>query len=190
MEEPLTLAIISSSHRPESLSRRLGLRVADILGDLGAQIFHHDLRSLPPSFCNGDESGDLAGYPAAYESLYKDLAGADGFIIATPVYLYGVSASTRSWIEIVGDAMASKPIGLVTAAGSSRGHLSCRDIETSLQYEYGCPIFPLPLQSSRHHASGDAFELRVRKYAVAFYDFARRLRGFAVDAWDYEDDDE
>lgn len=172
-----TIHLISTSLRPASTSRKLIETIEAALVDLGARVTVTDLRNLPPVFCDG---GELCEYPPEYQQLAADLRAADGTVLAVPVHLYGPSGASKVLMDVVGDALADAPVGVVTAAGSSRSHLAAVPLITSLMFDCQSFVFPLTVQAIDGESDMEEITMRVKSFAVGFLAFVRRLRAEAA----------
>ena len=92
--------VISTSGNSESNSRMMGRVAFQHLEKQGADCEWIDISSLDLPLCDADK---CYLNPAA-QNLQKTIAGADGMIIAAPVYNYDVSAAAKNMIELTGSA--------------------------------------------------------------------------------------
>jgi NAD(P)H-dependent FMN reductase len=137
--------VISSSLRPGSLSRQMGLFVAAELGDAAE---HVDLREFPLPLCDGE---------AAYsdpnvEKLRAKIQAARVILVATPVYNYDANAVVKNLIELTGSAWEDKIVGFACAAGGQASYMSIMALANSLMLDFRCVIIPRFV-----YATGDDF---------------------------------
>mgnify|MGYP003342683770 CR=1 FL=1 len=59
-----------------------------------------DARALPAVLCDGRDLGD---YPPEWGDCFRSLQQADGFVLATPVYLYSCAGATKNLVDILGE---------------------------------------------------------------------------------------
>lgn len=168
----MNVHLISTSMRPASVSRELvgclNHRLERLAGVTPAVT---DLRNLPPVLCDGRR---LDEYPRSYGELATALAAADAVIIAVPIYQYAPSGASKNLLEIVGSALAEKPVGIVSSAGSSRSLLATTPLLTPLLFDIGCIVLPRTLQTARGESLEDS---RVDVFLEGLLSFARGARG-------------
>jgi FMN reductase len=141
--------IISSSLNPASRSRVLAMRAAELMREAGAPIEYIDLRTLDLPSCDGDGCYNDPGVQA----LGKKIAGADGILLATPIYNYGVSASAKNLVELTGSAWTRKLVGFLCAAGGPSSYMAAMGLANSLMLDFRSIILPRFV-----YASETAFE--------------------------------
>lgn len=116
----MKLTIISCSLDPESRSRQLAVVSLAIVGEAGHHATFIDLRELGlPHFDN------IAFNDPRYEMVHRAISTADGVVIASPVYNWGLSSMTKNLIEWTGatgeqdrrSAWFDKPVTFVCAGG-------------------------------------------------------------------------
>ncbi len=107
-----------------------------------------DLQDHPLPVCDGDAAyGD-----AAVAALRGQIEQADGILVATPIYNYDVSASTKNLLELTGSAWTGKVVGFLCAAGGKSSYMSVMAFANSLMLDFRCTIIPRFV-----YAEGDAF---------------------------------
>src|SRR5438105_347459 len=104
--------VISSSLRPESLSRRLGQQLAS---DLGGAAEHIDLREFPLPICDGES----AYSDPNVAKLSGKIDAARVILVATPIYNYDANAAVKNLVELTGSAWENKIVGFACAAGGA-----------------------------------------------------------------------
>ena len=166
------LELLSTSLRPTSRSRTLLAAVAEAYQAQGVPVHCTDLRDLPQVFCDGRA---LEAYPAALQALHHRLEGADGVVLAMPVYCYSVAGPTKNLVDIVGSALAKKPVAIVSAAGSMRSHLAIRDLLGALVFEFGTYVCPTTVQVTGESEPPEALGQQVEAFAEDFMCFVQAL---------------
>lgn len=109
-----TLLALSGSLRADSANASI-LRVLAAQTPAGMQfVFYENLAALPPFVPAPDE----AEPPAAVTDLRRQVAAADGVIICTPEYAFGIPGALKNaldWTVGSGD-FSGKPVALITAS--------------------------------------------------------------------------
>jgi chromate reductase len=130
MERAFEIAGIAGSLRQASFNRAL-LRAATELAPANLHITVHDLLSIP--LYNADV--EARGVPAAVEELRSAVRAADGLLIASPEYNYGVPGvlkNTVDWLSRPPEAsvLRGKPAAIVGASpgmvGTARAQAQLR----------------------------------------------------------------
>lgn len=130
--------ILSSSLRPSSRSKKLAQFAQDHLVASGAPSELVDLSEYDLPLCDGDKC-----YHHPLVKLLKDKTQkASSVIIALPIYNYGPSAALKNYIELVGEALEDKVVGLIVASGGERSYMGSLAIINSLMLEFRCLIVP------------------------------------------------
>ncbi|MEU3342565.1 NADPH-dependent FMN reductase [Streptomyces sp. NPDC006668] len=130
-EKALTILAISGSLRADSYNTYL-LRAAQQLAPEGIRIeVYEDLADIPPY--NQDEDGEAL--PTTVAELRRRITEADGLLIATPEYNYGIPGVLKNaldWVSTGKSPLAAKPVAVMGAAptnfGSVRAQLSLRQM--------------------------------------------------------------
>jgi len=132
-------AVLSSSHHPQSRSRRLARLAHACLSARGANATFIDLAARTLPLCDG--SG-CYGDPEV-QRLRQDLDNIDGFIIATPIYNYGANAVLKNAIELTGRGIwLERVVGFACAAGGSGSYMSIMPIVNSLMLDFRTVVVP------------------------------------------------
>ena len=169
----LTIVAFSGSLRAASYNTAL-LREAASLLPAGVTLTLESYRDLPLF------DPDL-GEVAAVEALKSKVRGADGVLIATPEYNYGVPGPLKNmldWLSRPGyrSVFAQKPVGVLSAApsvvGGARAQVQLKGTLDALVAQ----VFPYPdvaigqidQRIDAGHITSDATREVVREYLVAF----------------------
>lgn len=105
---------------------------------LNEEVTFVDLQAYPlPIYRDGDE--EASGTRSA---LLRQLEGSSCFILASPVYNYGIAASLKNLLEHCGSVLEGKLVAMVLAAGGARSYMSPAGFLSSLMLEYRCWIAP------------------------------------------------
>ena len=134
----MQIVVVSTSLHSESKSRRLALASVEALKALGVTATLVDLRAQPIPLCDGETIWD----DPTVQRLQEQIRGADGIIIAAPIYNWSVAASTKNLVECVGSAFERKVVGILCAAGGPRALLAPASLIQSLIFDYQCIISP------------------------------------------------
>jgi FMN reductase len=137
-----------------------------------------DLGKMDLPLCDADA---CYAHPAA-QKLSTAVAGADGLIVAAPVYNFDVSASAKNMIELTGNAWEDKVVGFLCAAGGMSSYMSVMAYANSLMLDFRCVIIP-----RFAYATGEMFDedritepkiiKRVEQVAAELVRFTEALRG-------------
>jgi NAD(P)H-dependent FMN reductase len=126
------VAIVTCSYNPESKSTALAMLLKDHIEN--ASFF--SLKSLNLPFCDGDS---VYSIPEIME-LTETLKLYDAFIFAVPIYNYSVNAAAKNFIEIFGECLKEKVVGIVAAAGGARSYMSVNSFSDSLRLDFRCRV--------------------------------------------------
>ncbi len=137
-----------------------------------------DLAEMGLPLCDADA---CYAHPSA-KKLNTAIEGADGVIVAAPVYNYDVSASAKNMIELTGSAWEDKIVAFLCAAGGMSSYMSVMAYANSLMLDFRCVVIPRFV-----FATGDAFDAegvkdreisqRIEQVAGEMIRFATALRG-------------
>ena len=130
--------VFSCSLNPGSRSLILARRVTEFLQEKGVEADLVDLRELDLPACDGDACYD----DPKVEQLRAQIDGAQGALIATPIYNYDASASAKNLIELTGVAWTKKVVGFLCAAGGRTSYMSVMGLATSLMLDFRSVIIP------------------------------------------------
>jgi NAD(P)H-dependent FMN reductase len=162
------LLLISTSIRPESVSRSLICRIADECRGMGARVHVQDLRTFPPVFCHGR---DLNGYPPQYRSLAAAIERADGVVVGIPVYNASPGSTAVNLFQVLGDKFAKKPVAIVSAGGSPRGFFSVAPLLEWLLFTQRAAVFPGTVVDTPEVSRAE-IGVRAHDFAAAFVEHA------------------
>lgn len=170
--------VISTSGNSESNSRIMGRVAFDHLQKQKADCEWIDISNLELPLCDADK---CYLNPAA-QRLQKLIAGADGMIIAAPVYNFDVSAAAKNMIELTGSAWEDKVVGFLCAAGGMSSYMSVMAYANSLMLDFRTVIIPRFVYATGDSFDGDNLvdkkvEKRVQQVADDLIRFTSALRG-------------
>jgi FMN reductase len=134
----MNVLVISASLNSDSNSRLLGREAERALAADGHIATFLDLRDLPLPFCDGEHA-------YAHENVKRArtaLAGADGVILATPIYNYDANAVAKNFIELTGISWENKVVGFLCASGGPGSYMSIMSLASSLMLDFRCVIVP------------------------------------------------
>jgi FMN reductase len=170
--------VISTSGNSESNSRILGRVAFAHLQKRKANCEWIDISGLDLPLCDADK----CYLDPQAQQLKKTIDGADGIIVAAPVYNFDVSAAAKNMIELTGSAWEDKIIGFLCAAGGMSSYMSVMAYANSLMLDFRTIIIPRFV-----YATGDSFEgenltdkkveQRVQQVADELIRFTTALRG-------------
>ena len=134
----MKIAVVCCSLNPDSRSAALAEHLRAPLTDAGAEIDWIDLRDTPLPFCDG-----AAAYAdPVVSAVAQRLSAADAVILAVPIYNYDVNAAAKNLIELAGNTLTGKVIGLVCSAGGRGSYMSAGGITASLMLDFRCWVVP------------------------------------------------
>ena len=142
---PLTVLALSTSLRPESVSRQLVCCIAQALTARGANVEVTDLRNLEPIFCF---TKDIEQYPAAYGDLATKIDAADGILLGFPIFNGSPSSSAWNLLQILGTRLNGSPMAMVSAGGSPRGFYSVANLVVWLMFTQGVALLPTTIHAT------------------------------------------
>ncbi len=170
--------VVSTSGNPTSNSRKMGKVAFACLQKAKVDCQWLDLAELDLPLCDADA---CYAHPAA-RRLDAAVAGADGILVAAPVYNYDVSASAKNMIELTGSSWEDKIVGFLCAAGSMSSYMSVMAYANSLMLDFRCVIIPRFV-----YATADVFDddgvkekkvrMRIEQAAAELIRFTEALRG-------------
>ena len=173
------IVIVSTSLNPESKSKRLAessalcLRNSAESHGIELEVQHVELSQLPVCYCDGRDHEE---YPTEWQHVAQLIEESDAVILSHPVYNYGPSGSTFTFLEIVGEALEDKVVTVLSAAGSMRSHLASSSLLHSLFYEFGCYIYPDTVQITGDQTIDDpSLSKRVSNLSEGLITFMQRM---------------
>lgn len=118
--------VLVCSTRPGALGHAVGTWLTDTLtpraGELGAELVPLALGDLGLPFLDEEEHPSSGVYRQEHTRRWSALAdAADGFIVVTPEYNYGMPATLKNALDYLGREWAWKPIGFVSYGNTSAG---------------------------------------------------------------------
>ncbi len=134
----MNLLLVSASLNADSNSRLLAREAERVLSADQHNVTWLDLRDLPLPLCDGDKAYNDPNVLQAD----KLIAGAEGILIAAPIYNYDANAATKNLIELTGDAWENKVVGFLCAAGGVGSYMSIMALANSLMLDFRCVIVP------------------------------------------------
>jgi FMN reductase len=170
--------VISTSGNSESNSRIMGRVAFEHLEQRALDCEWIDISSLELPLCDADK----CYLNAAAQKLQQTIDGADGMIIAAPVYNYDVSAAAKNMIELTGSAWEDKIVGFLCAAGGMSSYMSVMAYANSLMLDFRTVVIPRFVYATGNAFDGDKLtdqkvEARVRQVADELVRFTSALRG-------------
>lgn len=145
----MRLLVLSASLHPQSRSREMARRVYQRLKFREAETGWLDLADLDLPLCDGKAA---YGHPDASRTA-GEVGRADGIVLATPVYNYGVSASVKNLVELTGSrCWSGKVVALVSAAGGNASYMAPMGLLNSLMLDFRTVVVPRFV-----YATGGAF---------------------------------
>jgi FMN reductase len=141
--------VVSTSGNPDSNSRRMGRLAFRHLERAKVDCTWLDISELDLPLCDADACYTKPGS----QKVSKALKGADGILLATPVYNYDVSAAAKNLVELTGSAWEDKVVGFLCAAGGMNSYMSVMAFANSLMLDFRSVIIPRFV-----YATGRAFE--------------------------------
>jgi NAD(P)H-dependent FMN reductase len=127
------IAVVSSSFATQSRSRIGALACAESLRALGCEVDFIDLSTL----------NDLPPYPrgehgAALNALCERFNAAQGWVLATPIYNFGVNGALTTFLHYAlsgADDERWKPFCILASMGGLRGAISADSLMRSIMLE-------------------------------------------------------
>lgn len=142
---------ICGSLRSGSFNNLLLAAATEVASDAGATVVRFDIGGLP--FYNADLDNDSK--PAPVAALIEAIAAADGLLVATPEYNYGVPGVLKNALDWASrpaykSVLANKPTAIISASmsaiGGARAQAQLRAILAgTLTPVFLAPDFLLPL---------------------------------------------
>jgi len=170
--------VISTSGNPDSNSRRMGRAAFVHLQKKKVDSDWIDLREIDLPLCDADKCYGMPGS----KKLAAAIEGADGILIAAPVYNYDVAAATKNMIELTGSAWEDKIVGFLCAAGGHASYMSVMAYANSLMLDFRCVIIPRFAFATSEAFDGERITdkkitQRIEEVAEELVRFTKALRG-------------
>lgn len=134
----MMILVISCSLNPASRSRLLAQAAREMIAERGETTEFVDLQDVPLPFCDGN----VAYGDANAVRMIALVEAADAILVATPVYNFSVSATTKNLVELTGRAWTGKPVGMLLAAGGVGSYMSGMGLANSLMLDFRCLVIP------------------------------------------------
>lgn len=171
----MNILVVSSSLNPESRSRVVGSRFASALGKEEVDVEVVDLMESPLPFCDG---GGSYGHPSvvATKALVEK---ADAIVFAGPIYVYGVNAVQKNFVELFGRSMQGKLAGFLCAAGGAMSYMSVMPFANALMLDFRMIVMPRFVYVTGQDWNGDALKAdiaaRLDQFVAEYLALARKL---------------
>jgi len=131
--------VVSCSLSSKSRSRKMALLAKEDLESAGESVDWLDLVEHDLPLCDG---GPAYGHPAVAPVADK-IRGADGILLAGPIYNYDFNAAAKNMVEMTGaQCWSGKVVGFLAAAGGAGSYLSVLPLANSLMVDFRCVIIP------------------------------------------------
>jgi FMN reductase len=173
----MNLLVLSASLNPESNSRLLARAAHAAFTTAGHAATLLDLRDLPLPLCDG-----AAAYKHEATARARALiAGADGILVATPIYNYDANAVVKNLVELTGKAWENKIVGFACCAGGQSSYMSIMGLANSLMLDFRCTIVPRFVYATETDFAGDTIAnaeitRRTQELAAALARYASALK--------------
>jgi FMN reductase len=168
------IVVLSASLNDKSRSRILAEAAAGTLSEQDESTVEvADLRDFDLPFCN---AGSAYSAPDV-NRLKAILEGAEGIIVASPIYNFDVNAALKNALELTGDAWNGKVVAFLNAAGGSGSYMSVMSFANSLMLDFRAIILPRFV-----YATGKDFDennVVNAEIAARIAELARETRRFA-----------
>ncbi len=170
--------VISTSGNPDSNSRRMGRVALAHLQKKKIDCDWIDIVEMDLPLCDGDKCYEMPGS----KKLSAAIEGADGILVAAPIYNYDVAAAAKNMIELTGSAWEDKIVGFLCAAGGTASYMSVMAYANSLMLDFRCVILPrFVFASSEAFEGGNIIDKnitgRIEEVADELVRFTKALRG-------------
>jgi len=131
VKEQLRVAILSGSTGENSKSRALAEAYRKSLEARGAAVDWLDMREM------GDLPDVITGDHDKINPYLNRFAGADAYVVASPIYNWGPSGKVKQFLDLAADSdtMTGKPYSLLSGAGSPRSALAMGGLANQLDME-------------------------------------------------------
>jgi NAD(P)H-dependent FMN reductase len=142
------IVVLSCSLNPESSSWVLAQEAHRTLvaDHVASELV--DMRKWPLPLCDADGAYSHQNVVA----MTQKLAGAEGIILASPIYNYDLNAVAKNLVELTGRAFENKVVGFLCAAGGMSSYMSVMGFANSLMLDFRSVVVPRFV-----YATGSAF---------------------------------
>jgi NAD(P)H-dependent FMN reductase len=156
--ESLNLPVVSCSLDPASVSRRLADRAAERLRSAGHRGGVIDLVDAGLGAFDNDRVFGTRGF----EELHRAISGADGVVLAFPIYNWAPSSTVKALVEATGAtgngrraAWFDKVVTFVCAAGLPHSTMATGALAQSLMLDFKCVVNPYTAYFSERDWEGE-----------------------------------
>ncbi|MCF2532479.1 bifunctional NAD(P)H-dependent oxidoreductase/GNAT family N-acetyltransferase [Yinghuangia soli] len=140
-KSPLRVMVLTSSTRPGAIGPAIADWFAEAVGPLaatlGAELHPVSLSELALPFLDEGEHPSSGIYRHEHTKEWSGLVdAADGFVVVTPEYNYGMPASLKNALDYLHREWAWKPMGFVSYGNTSAGTRSVqhtKEVATTLR---------------------------------------------------------
>lgn len=182
----LRLPVISTSLDPASKSRVLASQVAGALEAKGhdAPLIDLSLENLP-AFDNSEIFDSRR-----FRELYDLIGAADGIVLASPIYNWGIGSNARNLVEATGatgeggrtSAWFDKVVTFVCSAGLPHSYMGYMQLAGSMMLDFKCVVNPYVLYvTDRDWQAGEqltaGLQARLEKTVDVHIELSDLLRG-------------
>ena len=129
----MTIQVVSFLHNPNSKLNLLANEIANVSSTSVLNIAELDLPLCDGFTCYKDPK---------VIALQEQLKNISSFIFCSPIYCYDVNAITKNFIELCGQQLSSKVIGIAVTAGGSKSYMAPLSFIQSLSLDFRCHIPP------------------------------------------------
>lgn len=153
------ITVIQSSLRQGSNTAVVCRAFAEKCDALWIHVHYVDLKDVKMDLC---DARPLENYSEDIQKVYEIMKWSEAVIFGMPVYQYTMSWVLKNFIDITGEAVATKPIGVIVNAGGPNCYMASRDLFDALYYEYACTnIAPTPYTWSMDFKDGNIVNEKV-----------------------------
>jgi NAD(P)H-dependent FMN reductase/ribosomal protein S18 acetylase RimI-like enzyme len=139
--KPLRLLLLVCSTRPGGLGPTIGAWLQEALTQraeqLGVELVRLALGDLALPFLDEEEHPSSGIYNREHTRRWSSIvSAADGFLVVTPEYNYGMPATLKNALDFLGSEWAWKPMGFVSYGNTSAGTRSvqhAKEVITTLR---------------------------------------------------------
>jgi FMN reductase len=173
----MSYLVISCSLNPESRSRVLAKDAQNRLEELNEKTVWLDLAERDLPLCDGDSVYEQS----IVGEMGKLVKGADGILLASPIYNYDLNAVAKNFIELTGRTWQDKVVGFLCAAGGEGSFMSPMGMANSLMLDFRCIIIPRfvyasPQSFSEEGSSTPEIKERVDELATVLVKVSKALK--------------
>lgn len=133
------VVLLRTSPRPQSASFEHAVRLGELVRQAGGRAVVVDTSILPPCIAAAET------LPDAWAEVAGVVGAADAVVVACPVHRQAVSGWTRNCVEVLRSELDGKPMIVIAAAGSPRGHIAGEAFVADLLVNFGAEARPAPI---------------------------------------------